>query len=84
MIKQLGAHPLKPSGYITYHQVAHSNLLRSAHTVYLRVSYGSKDKRQLLPYTTLTGFHNQNGVCLLRGTDWVFKHNSDLILVVTR
>jgi hypothetical protein len=24
----------------------------------------------------LTGFNNRDGVCLLRGTDWVFKYNS--------
>jgi len=24
----------------------------------------------------LTGFYNQDGVCLLRGTDWIFKYNS--------
>jgi hypothetical protein len=32
--KQHGAHPLKLNGYITYHQVAHSNPLRSAHTMF--------------------------------------------------
>jgi len=26
----------------------------------------------------LTGFYNRDGVCLLRGTDWVFKCNSDI------
>jgi len=25
----------------------------------------------------LTGFYNREGECLLRGTDWVFKYNSD-------
>jgi len=25
----------------------------------------------------LTGFYNCDGVCLQRGTDWVFKYNSD-------
>ena len=24
----------------------------------------------------MTGFYNLDGVCLLRGTDWVFKYNS--------
>ena len=24
----------------------------------------------------LTGFYNRDGKCLLRGTDWIFKHNS--------
>ena len=26
----------------------------------------------------LVGFYNQDGVCLLRGTDWVFIYNSCL------
>ena len=26
----------------------------------------------------LTGFYNRDGVCLLRGTDWVFIYNSGL------
>jgi hypothetical protein len=43
-----------------YHQFYHSQILRSAHTVYLRVLCGS-------------GFYNQDVVCLLRGTDWIFK-----------
>jgi len=37
---------------------------------------GSQNKQRLFPYTTLTGFYNRDGVCLLRGTDWVFKQNS--------
>jgi hypothetical protein len=45
---------LKPSGNFTYHQVQHPQILRSAHTVYLCVLYGSQNKQQLLPYTALT------------------------------
>jgi len=26
----------------------------------------------------VTGFYNRDGVCLLRGTDWVFKYISGL------
>jgi len=44
--------------------------LRSAHTVFL---CGFQNKRRLFPYTTLTDFYNRDGVCLLRGTDWVFN-----------
>jgi len=34
--------------------------------------YGSRNKQQILPYTTLkAGFYNQGWECLLRGTDWV-------------
>ena len=54
--------------------------LRSAHTVYLCVLYGSQNKHQLFPYTALTDwfFYGRDGVCLLRGTDWIFKYNSGL------
>ena len=31
----------------------HSQILRSAHTVYLCVLYGSKNKQRLFPYTAL-------------------------------
>ena len=42
-------------------------ILRSAHTVYLSVLCGSQNKQRLFPY-------NRDGVCLLRGTDWVFRY----------
>jgi len=52
-------------------------ILRSAHTVYLCVLCGSENKQQLFPYTALTDwFYNREGVCLLRGTDWIFIYNS--------
>jgi hypothetical protein len=45
--------------------------------VYLCVLSGSQNKQRLFPYTTLTDwFYNRGGVCLLRGTDWVFKYSS--------
>ena len=51
----------------------------SAHRVYLCVLCGSEKKQRLFPYTALTDwFHNRVGVCLLRGTDWVFKCISGL------
>ena len=34
--------------------VYHSQILRSAHTVYLCVLYGSENKQRLFPYTALT------------------------------
>ena len=46
--------PLKPSSYYMYRRVEHSQILRSAHTVYLRVLCGSENKQRLFPYTTLT------------------------------
>jgi hypothetical protein len=45
-------------------------ILHSAHTVYLCVLCGSQNKQRLFPYKTLTDWlYNQDGVCLLRGTD---------------
>jgi hypothetical protein len=52
-------------------QVYHSAILRSAHTLYLCVLCGSQNKQRLFPYTTLTGLYNRDGLCLLRGTDWM-------------
>jgi len=46
--------PSKPSGYFNYHYVSHSQILRSAHTLYLCVLCGSQNKQPLFPYTTLT------------------------------
>jgi len=40
--------------------------------LYLCVLYGSENKQRLFPYTALNEFYNRDGVCLLRGTDWVF------------
>jgi hypothetical protein len=41
----------------------------------LCVLYGSPNKQQILPYTTLKDwfFYNRGGECLQRGTTWVFK-----------
>ena len=63
---------LEPSGYYIYRNVEHSLIPPSAHTVYLCVLCGSENKQRLFPYTALTDwFYNQDGVCLLRGTDWM-------------
>jgi hypothetical protein len=53
-------------------------ILRSAPTVYLCVLCGYQNKQLLFPYTTLTNWllYNWDGVCLLRGTEWVFKYNA--------
>jgi hypothetical protein len=51
--------------------------LRSAHTVYLYVLYGSQNKQRLFPYIALSAWFLKNrGVFLLRGTDWVLKYNT--------
>jgi hypothetical protein len=46
--------PLKPSGHYMYHQFNITQILRSAHIVYLYVLCGSQNKQRLFPYTTLT------------------------------
>jgi len=39
--------------------------------------YGSQNKLRLFAYTVLTDwFYNRDGMCLLRGTDWVFIYKS--------
>jgi len=37
-----------------YHQVSHSQIPRSAHTVHVCDLYGSQNKQRLFPYTALT------------------------------
>jgi hypothetical protein len=58
-----------------YHQLKHSQILRSAHTVHLCVF--CVDLRTNSDYFSiqhwLTGFYNRGSECLQRGTDWVFK-----------
>jgi len=46
--------PSNPCRHYMYYQVYHSQTLRSAHTLYLCVLYGSQNKQRLFPYTTLT------------------------------
>jgi len=36
-----------------YHQLYHSAILRSTHTLYLCVLYGSQNKQRLFPYKAL-------------------------------
>jgi hypothetical protein len=49
-----GGGPLESSGYYMYHQAKHSQILRSAHTVYLCVLCGSENKQRLFHCTALT------------------------------
>ena len=52
-------------------------VLHPAHRVHFWDSNGSQNKQRLLHYTALTDrFFIREKVCLLRGTDWVFKYNS--------
>ena len=44
--------------------------------MYLCDLCGSENKQRLFPYTALTDwFYNREGVCLLRGMDWVCKYS---------
>jgi hypothetical protein len=56
---QLMFDPVRLGSYYTYHQVYHSTILRSAHTVYLCVLQGLQIKPRLFPSTALTDwFYN--------------------------
>jgi len=45
--------------------------------LYFRVLCGSQNKQRLFSYTSFSDwFYNRDGVCLLRGTDWVFNNNT--------
>ena len=46
--------PQNSNGHYIYHQVQHSAILRSVHTVNLCVLCGSENKQRLFPYTALT------------------------------
>jgi len=60
-----------------YHQFNIQQFYVLPTQLYLCVMYGSENKQRLLPYTALpAGFYNRDGVCLLRGTDWIFEYNS--------
>jgi len=67
----------KPSGHYMYNQFNIKNNPLSYQTVHLCVLCGSQNKQRLFSYTPLmTGFYNLDGVCLLRGTDSVFKYST--------
>jgi hypothetical protein len=61
------------------------NTLNSDHRDYLTRLF---DLRTNNDYTSvqhqLAGFHNRDGVCLLRGTNYVFNYNSGQILSLKR
>jgi len=68
-----------------YHQFNIQQFYVRPHTVYLCVLCGSENKQRLFPYTTLTGwFCNQAGMCLLRGTDWLFIIQFNLSTCISR
>jgi len=56
-----------------WHQFWHPQILHCAHIMYFCVLYGPQNKQQPLPYMLLIDFHNREGECLLRGTNWFFN-----------
>ena len=66
--------PLKPTGHYMYRRF-NIHKFYVLPTQRICVLCGSENKQRLFPYTALTGFYNQDGVCLLRGTDWIFIYN---------
>jgi hypothetical protein len=68
---------LQPSGYYTYRQFNIHKSYVLPTQLYLCVLCGSENKQRLFPYTALMDwFYNWDGVCLLCGTDWMFRCNS--------
>ena len=68
---------LKPTGYVMHHQLnvqqryaMHSRCIH-VFCIYLRTN---SDMCHL--QHKLIGFYNRDEKCLLRGTDWVFKHSA--------
>ena len=67
----------KTSGDFMHHQVSHSNILCSAHTVHLcTILWISEQIKQwLFPYIAFNGFCKCDKVCSLHGTNWILKCN---------
>jgi hypothetical protein len=70
----LSEHCLRPSGYFTYHQVQH--VLPTRLIYVFCVDLGTNSYYFPIQHS-LTGFYNLDGVCLLRGTDWICNSNWD-------
>jgi hypothetical protein len=70
-----GFKPLKPSGYYTYHQVWHSQFYVLPTECICFVWIWEK-KRLYSLYSIKCLVFITETECLLRGTDWVFIHNS--------
>ena len=57
------------------HQVQHSTIVRSAHTVFTCFVF-IWEQTVICATHTMNWLYNRNGKCLQRGTDWVFKYSS--------
>jgi len=69
--------PLKPSGHYMYHQFNIQQFyVLPTQCIYVFCVDLRTNSHYFPIQHYLTGFYNRDGVCLLRGTDWVFKYNS--------
>ena len=67
--------PSKPSGYFIHHQVQHSKILSSAHTVYFCVLCCSPSKQRLFRYTVLNDWLFITGTQCVYWTVWIESLN---------
>jgi len=69
--------PLKPSGHYMYHQFNIQQFYVLPTQCICGFCTDLRTDSDYFPLLTiLTGFYNPDGVCLLRGTGWVFVCNS--------
>ena len=74
----LNINHLKPTCYVMHHHQFNIQQLYALPTLYLCVLYLSEGENSDLCHLQhkLIGFYNRDEKCLLRGTDWAFKHSS--------
>ena len=66
--------PSKSNDCIMYSRVLHSEIIHRSHAMMCMFCMDIRINIDYLPIRhKLTGSHISDGVCLLRGTDWVFK-----------
>jgi hypothetical protein len=58
----------EPNCYHLHRQVKHEKIPHSAHSVYLRVLYGSQRQNRNFSARINWWVYNKDGICLLRGT----------------
>jgi len=67
--------PLQPSGHYMYHQFNITKFYVLPTQCICVFCVALRTNSDYFPIQhQLTGLYNRDGVCLLRGTDWVFKH----------
>ena len=70
---------LKLSGFCTYQQDKHAEILTSPHTLCLRICIDLRTKSDNFFVFSLQhqlfDFSSRDEMCLLRGTDWMFNCN---------